>query len=186
MALKDSMDSLYAVICAQLDVFLHAKTVLVSCKKASDLHPNCPASELALPIKMGRRRTENPEELLCKTIILRVTEEAFNKLEKLCKNSDCNSMAEVLRRIIDGQRIILFHKDASLDEPMEILAQIRKELNHIGTNINQITRNFNACKTDTHKIYHIQKAQTEYQKVDTKVILLLKLISQLSKKWLQR
>lgn len=135
---------------------------------------------------MGKKKTENTELLLTHTIMVRVTEHDYNNYDQLCEKSDCASIAEVVRRILTGRQIILFHKDASMDGPMEILTGIQKELKAIGNNINQVTRAYNSSRFESQQIYQVNKALEQYQKVEAKVSLLLSVISQLSKQWLQK
>lgn len=91
---------------------------------------------------MARKKTRNRENLLTRSIIVRVNETLFKRLEKLDRESDCSSVAEVVRKIISRQRINCFYRDVSMNGPMEELALIRKELKSIGININQQTRFF--------------------------------------------
>jgi hypothetical protein len=135
---------------------------------------------------MGKKKTENTEQLLTHNIIVRVTEVDYNKYDQLCEKSDCTSVAEVVRRILAGRQIILFHKDASMDGPMEILTGIQKDLKAIGNNINQVTRAYHSSRFESQQIYQVQKALQEHQKIETKVSLLLSVISQLSEQWLQK
>ncbi len=118
--------------------------------------------------------------------MLRVSKATFDRLENIRSNSDCRTIPEVVRRIIDKDKIIFFHKDATMDAPMEILIGLQKELRAIGININQITRNFNSMAGERQRWYQIKRAAQYYNQVDTKVSLLLSLISQLAKKWLQK
>ncbi len=118
--------------------------------------------------------------------MLRVSESTYQKLEKIRVNSDCQTVPEIIRRIIEKEKIIYYHKDASMDAPMEILISIQKELKAIGININQVTRNFNSMAGERQRWYQIKRAAQYYSQVDTKVSLLLTLISQLAKKWLQK
>jgi hypothetical protein len=135
---------------------------------------------------MGRRKTTHPGDNLTQVIMLRLTESAYQKLEKIQRNSDCQSVPEIIRRIIEKEKITWYHKDASMDAPMEILIGIQKELKAIGTNINQVTRHYNGSQTEGQRYHHLQAALQYYKQVDTKVSLLLSLISQLAKKWLQK
>lgn len=135
---------------------------------------------------MGKKKTENTTQLLTHTIIIRVTEDDYNKYDRLCEKSDCTSIAEVVRRILAGRQIILFHKDAAMDGPMEILTGIQKELKAIGHNINQVTRAYHSSRFESQQIYQLNKALEQYQKAEAKVSLLLSVISQLSKQWLQK
>jgi hypothetical protein len=134
---------------------------------------------------MPRRKTENPEDLLTHNIIIRVTESLFIKLEKLRKESGVLSIADVCRKILLNQKIKLFTHDATMNPVMEELALIRKELKAIGVNINQITRHFNADKKEMHRGFYALKVAEQYQKVDERVEVLLKIISKLADKWLQ-
>lgn len=135
---------------------------------------------------MGRRKANQPDDNLTQVIMLRVTENAWQKLENIRLNSDCQTVPEVIRRILEKDKIIYYHKDASMDAPMEVLIGIQKELKAIGNNINQITRQLNGSMSDGQRWYHVKRAAVYYKQVDTKVSLLLSLISQLAKKWLQK
>lgn len=101
-------------------------------------------------------------------------------------NSDCQSMGELARRILSKERITYFIKDASMDAPMEELSRIRKELNAIGTNINQITHSFHNTDLANQKTLHALKVAEQYKKVGDKVDQLLAIVSQMAKKWLQK
>ena len=132
---------------------------------------------------MARRKTEKEEELLSRSISFRVTQQKYRQLEYLCQKSDCHSIGEIIRRILSGRPIKLFHQDVSLDRPMEELAGIRQELHAIGVNMNQIIRHFNGSNRESKRIYLANQALGQYSKIEAKVSLLLSLITQLAKKW---
>jgi hypothetical protein len=134
---------------------------------------------------MSRPKNKDPEELLSRNLIVRITEATWKKLDKLQQDSDCPTIAEVARRILTSRQIKLLHKDVSMNPVMEELALVRKELKAIGININQFARSFNQDKGGTHKAFYLLKAESEYQLVGEKVDQLLGLISQLADKWLQ-
>lgn len=134
---------------------------------------------------MSRPKTKDPEELLSQNLIVRVTEATWKKLDKLQKESDCPTIAEVARRILTNRQIKLLHKDVSMNATMEELALVRKELKAIGININQLTRKFNQDQNDKHKAFYMLKAEAEYRQVGEKVERLLTIISKLADKWLQ-
>lgn len=135
---------------------------------------------------MTRKKVNEPEDLLSRNLIIRVTESTYNRLEILRKDSKNLSIAAVARKILSGQKINLYHHDVSLNPIMEELALIRKELKAIGVNINQITRSFNQDRTGTSRAYHVTKVAELYKQVDIKVDRLLKIISKLAEKWLQK
>ncbi|MEZ2338821.1 mobilization protein [Mucilaginibacter sp. RCC_168] len=135
---------------------------------------------------MSRKKAEDQDELLSHPIIMRVSEGQFKKLEKIQANSNCQSLGEVVRKILQRQRILYFHKDISLNGPMEELSSIRKELKAIGININQLTRSFHISRHEAQKNFFILKVAERYEKVEEKVDRLLIIVSQLSVEWLQK
>lgn len=135
---------------------------------------------------MGRKKTEDTTALLTRSIIVRVTEEDYNKYDQLCNNSDCRSIAEVLRRILAKSQIIYYHKGARMDGPMELLTGIQKELQYIGHNINQLTKGYHQSRFESQQALQMERAAEQYQKVQAKVNTLLAVIAQLSKTWLQK
>src|SRR5690606_19036554 len=128
---------------------------------------------------MSRKKAKCPEDLLSHSLIIRVTESTFKRLEKMQKESKSASVAEIARKILSNQKIRLFYQDISMDAPMEEMALIRKELRAIGININQITRSFNRDRSGTHRAFYVLKVADLYKNVDEKVERLLVIISQL-------
>jgi hypothetical protein len=134
---------------------------------------------------MSKKKTSE-DELLRHNLIIRVNDSLQQKLNKLLAESDSQSIAEVARKILTNQKINCFYKDASMNEPMEEMALIRKELKAIGVNINQQTRYFNACKTDAEKKFHSDQTVMLFTKVEGKVERLFEIISKLAERWLQK
>jgi hypothetical protein len=137
-------------------------------------------------LNMARKKSSTPDALLTCHIQAKVSKEVFKRLEQLMKNSDCQSMGELARRILSKEKITYFHKDASIDATMEELSRIRKELNSIGTNINQITHSFHTADVPNQRTFLALKVAEQYNKVGDKVEQLLKIVSQLAIKWLQK
>jgi hypothetical protein len=119
------------------------------------------------------QRKYNKTEPLDHLIGVRVTEAFYNKLEGLRKNSNCQTIGEFARMILQKEQIIWYHKDASADAiPVELTA-IRKELKAIGTNINQVTRYFHGTTIPNQKIFEALKILEEYKKISGKIDKLL-------------
>lgn len=135
---------------------------------------------------MPRKKAAHPEKLFTHPVRTRVTQSAYQRLEKLTDKSDSHSIGEVARKILSGQQIKVFAVDASLNAVMEELALIRKELRAIGININQITRSFNQDRAGAHRAFFALKAADQYNKVDENVERLLVIISKLAERWLQK
>lgn len=133
---------------------------------------------------MGRKLKQR--ERLAKIFSVRVSERFYNRLEEIKKNSNCQYIGEVARRILYREEIIWYHKDASMDSTIAELALIRKELNSIGININQVTRHFHSADTTNQKVFQALKIVEEYKKVGQKMERVMDVTSEITKKWLQR
>lgn len=110
-------------------------------------------------------RKYNKEEPLDQLIGIRVSTRCLNRLEELRKESNCQSLGEFARKILQKEQILWYHKDAAMDHVAAELAGIRMELKAIGTNINQVTRYFNSTSVPNQKIYEALKILDEYKKL---------------------
>jgi hypothetical protein len=133
---------------------------------------------------MGRRRSS--KEGLTRIFSVRVSDRYYKRLEEIKKNSNCQYIGEVARRILYREEIVWYHKDASMDSTVAELTLIRKELNAIGININQITRHFHSADIPNQKIFHALKIVDEYKKVGQKLDKVMSVTSEITKKWLRR
>jgi len=134
---------------------------------------------------MPRKKYDNPEDVLTHPIVMRVTQKEFERLEKLAAESNCRTIGEVARKILSNEKILLFHRDISMNGPMEELALIRKELKSIGVNINQQTRYFHNSRSDAHRSFHAMKTAEAHKKLEPKIEDLLQTVNRLAEKWLQ-
>lgn len=117
----------------------------------------------------------------------RVNKTTYDRMEKILRESNCQTIGEVARKLITREKINCFYRDITMNAPMEELASIRKELKSIGININQITRSFNQEKSkESQRQYYVLQVADLYKKVDVKVERLLSLVSELTEKWLQK
>lgn len=135
---------------------------------------------------MPRKKSADPDKILNRVLRIRLTDKAFERLEKISKSSDCHTVGEAARKILSKEKITLFYKDITLNSTMEELALIRKELRAIGININQITKSYHSDKRDHQQAIQIDRMIPVYQKVEAKTDTLLILINQLAEKWLPR
>lgn len=126
-------------------------------------------------------RKYNTEEPLNHLIGVRVSEAFYNKLEGLRKNSNCQTLGEFARMILQKEEIIWYHKDTSSESVTVELTAIRKELRSIGTNVNQVTRYFNGGAIPSQKIFEALRILDEYKKITTQVDKLLTVLDSVLK-----
>ncbi|GAB1446426.1 hypothetical protein MASR2M41_22030 [Flammeovirgaceae bacterium] len=133
---------------------------------------------------MTRRKVDRKAKLV-KKVTVRMSESFYNRMEEWLANSNCRSLAELARAILYREQIIWYHKDAKLESTAIELAGIKKELNAMGRNINQITHRFHSTDLPNQKMFHALKISDEYKKVGDKVDKLLVTTAIISKKWLR-
>jgi hypothetical protein len=135
---------------------------------------------------MGRSRKQERDELLIHFVRTRISDKAFQRLNSILAKSNCRTLCQLARKILSADRIIVYHADKSLEEPVQQLIQIREELRAIGVNINQITHQFHIADSRQQKMFHALKVSEEYGKVGDKVEVLVRMVAELGEKWLQR
>ena len=133
---------------------------------------------------MPRKKAEE-RELLKHIIQTRVNQAKFKQLSELAKKMTNGSTSDLLRDILDNRKIRVQTVDATLGEYMPELIRIRKELNAIGNNINQITRYFNQSPEETKKLFYATRVAGLYRDAAVKGDALLYIIEELGKRWLQ-
>jgi hypothetical protein len=124
-------------------------------------------------------------EKLSKIIGVRVSQDFYNRLEEKRKKTNCQTVSEFARAILYKEKVVFYHTDASLNAAAIEIAAVRKELNQIGNNINQITKAFHQATDSDQRIFHAVRAIDTYKTIDQKVEKLLIIISEVSQKWLQ-
>ena len=134
---------------------------------------------------MGRKKTD-AAEILKHDIKTRVNEHHYSRLLKLLEGSRCRTMSDLLREIICKGKLTIYTKDDSLSVVMHELVKIRKELNYIGNNINQVTRQINSATNRGTKFSLIVEVGELCREVEKAQSELFPVISALAKKWLQK
>lgn len=112
---------------------------------------------------------------------VRFNEKTYQHLLYLVENTNSQSIGELVRRIVVKDKIPFFAVDTTMRGPMIDLAGIRKELNAIGTNINQITHAFHVAETDSQRVFHALRIAEQYKMVDERVERLLQVVTELAK-----
>ena len=132
------------------------------------------------------RRKVDPSVRTTHKVTIHLSQAYFEKLQRWKAHSNCRSVSELARSILYKEQINWYHKDASLESTAIELAGIRKELNAIGKNINQITHHFHSAGNSHQKVFQALKVADQCKKVGVKVDELLKIVSEISKTWLRK
>lgn len=135
---------------------------------------------------MPRPKIKKEEEKLKHYIRIRVDEQTLKRLNKMQKSSDCKGLSQLARKILMQEPVQIFHRDISMNGPMEELAMIRKEIRYIGININQQTYHFHTSQSKAARMFYVERTKELYEKIEIKIERLLEITDKLAHKWLQK
>lgn len=89
---------------------------------------------------------EDNNENRSKWIKVRLKPSEVDSLNKKYHKSTFQNLSEYGRAMILGEPVIVIYRDKSMDEVLEELALLRRELNFIGNNLNQAVKNINTLR----------------------------------------
>ena len=88
---------------------------------------------------------EKQEENRTRRVIVRFKPIEFELLEKRFKKTMFRKLSEYTRNVLLEKNITVTYRDKAMDDVLEELILLRRELNAIGNNLNQAVRNINAA-----------------------------------------
>ncbi|WP_231596111.1 plasmid mobilization protein [Sphingobacterium endophyticum] len=116
---------------------------------------------------------------------LRLTEVEFNNIEIRWKASTSRKLSDYIRKCIFRKKIIMTYRNRSLDEFMEEMILLRKELNAIGNNFNQSVKRLhtiqNVSEFKPWKLGHELERKVIFNKIEE----IKNRINQIAVVWLQ-
>ena len=134
--------------------------------------------------RMSEGRSETDKRLTCR-IHTRLTQERYDELSAMLKQSmGIRSMSELLRHILEYKKIVVQYYDTTVDNVMAELSGIRKELQAIGVNINQVTRVLHQLDLPEDKLFQAKEIIESFRQTEQKINELFMMMSNLSEKWL--
>jgi hypothetical protein len=89
---------------------------------------------------------ENKEENRSKILLTRLKPAEFSLIDNRFKKTRFKRLSEYTRSVLLERPITVIYRDKSMDEVLEELILLRKELNAIGNNLNQAVRNINSAQ----------------------------------------
>jgi hypothetical protein len=88
-----------------------------------------------------------------KWLTIRMTEDEYQRLEDLTRQTTCATLSEYTRKTVLGKPVILRYRNQSLDDFLADMLQLKKELSAIAGNFNQSVRRLQSL----HKLPEIQQ-----------------------------
>lgn len=77
---------------------------------------------------------------------IRVSQDEYQQLEKQFKKTSFQKMSEYGRSLLLGKPVTVIYRNRSMDDTLEELIVLRRELNAIGNNLNQAVKNLNSSE----------------------------------------
>ena len=88
---------------------------------------------------------ENQGENRSRILLTRLKPAEFTLLDSRFKKTRFRKLSEYIRSVLLEKPITVTYRDKSMDEVLEELILLRRELNAIGNNLNQTVRNINSA-----------------------------------------
>jgi hypothetical protein len=88
---------------------------------------------------------ENEGTNRLKRVTTRFKEDEFKLIDHRFRKTRFRKLSEYIRCVLLEKPIMVMYRDKSMDEVLEELILLRKELNAIGNNLNQTVRNINSA-----------------------------------------
>ncbi|PQV62041.1 hypothetical protein CLV53_101316 [Sediminibacterium magnilacihabitans] len=77
------------------------------------------------------------EKVRKKMVVVRMNEAEFEQVEKFCRQSTERNLSSYLRKVSLQKPVTIKYRNASADDFLKEMLELKKELNAIGNNFNQ-------------------------------------------------
>ncbi len=130
----------------------------------------------------GRKTAEQKRTVW---INIRVTKTEHERLLRKVESTTCRKMSDYVRRVIFEKPVIVKTRDQSIDQLMQELIRLRKELNAVGNNFNQVVRQLHSTPHAQAVTYWASAAVALQKELVDRIGNIQKKIDELTGKWLQ-
>ncbi|WP_413670085.1 plasmid mobilization relaxosome protein MobC [Mucilaginibacter sp. Mucisp86] len=118
-------------------------------------------------------------------LTVRLTPDEFKTIDGQFKKSTAKIMSDYIRSILLTGKITLYYRNQSLDQLIEELKLLRRELAAIGNNFNQVVKKINSVKEAAELNFWLDMAALLQKQLLEKTASINDKIAQISDKWLQ-
>jgi hypothetical protein len=125
------------------------------------------------------------EENKSRIIGLRLSPKEYEQVQKKCQKSTPYKLSEYVRRMVLSKPLKVYYRNQSLDELMNELIGLRKELNSIGNNFNQAVKKLHSLSQIPEFRTWLLTWEVEKQTLLSKVEEIKKRMGKMEDIWLQ-
>ncbi|MBW8683433.1 plasmid mobilization protein [Chitinophaga rhizophila] len=120
-----------------------------------------------------------------KWIHVRLSPSELEKLQARLKKTNCLFLCDFVRRVLLEDKITAFTRSQSLDELIQELVILRKELNYLGKNLNLVTRKLQTDLPKAEMRVWLEENQKGHLALHKKMNDIISRMDFFSQKWLQ-
>ncbi|RNL88519.1 plasmid mobilization relaxosome protein MobC [Sinomicrobium pectinilyticum] len=118
-------------------------------------------------------------------IHIRLTPDEYQKLQQRFQKTTCRKFSEYIRYCLFEKQVVTNYRNASLDNAMEEISQLKNELNHIGINYNQAVKKLHSLwRIEDFKVW-IEKNEKDKISLFQKIEAIDKHLQKIGELWLQ-
>jgi hypothetical protein len=118
-------------------------------------------------------------------ITLRLTTEEYAKIEQKFNSSTCRKISDYLRRQLFDKSITITYRNESFDDFTEETILLRKELNAIGSNLNQVVKKLHTLQQIPEFRVWIISFEIDKKIINDKIEEIKNHTGKITDKWLQ-
>ena len=116
---------------------------------------------------------------------IRLTPDELKTISGNHQRTTSRELSSFARKRLLEEPLIYYTRNASLDEGLQELVQLRKELNAIGNNLNQQTKKLNSFTVAPGLSVMVESLKPVREHVNKQLTEINNAINQLAKQWLQ-
>ena len=116
---------------------------------------------------------------------LRLTSEEYAKIEKKWKATTCRKLSEFVRDSLFNKPIVTTYRNQSMDDFMVETMRLKKELNGIGNNFNQMVKKLHTLKQVSEFKNWLMSYEIEKRILFNKIDEVKNSIQKISSSWLR-
>jgi hypothetical protein len=129
---------------------------------------------------------ENQEENRSHRLVIRFKPSEFELIKKRFKKTLFRKLSEYTRNVLLEKNITVTYRDKAMDDILEELILLRRELNAIGHNLNQAVRNINAMHGNADAKLWMNLLTTVSGRVEPAINQIKQQMNQYADQWSQK
>lgn len=119
-----------------------------------------------------------------KWVHLRLTPSEYRQLHSRFKKTTCRKLSDYLRAAIFDRTVTTKYRNTSIDDALEKMGALNKELNAIGNNINQMAKRMHTIQFPEMPLWLVQ-FDAHSKQYFTKMDEVKSMLGKLSERWLR-